>query len=530
MRSTTVSLFSLALGLMAYAAVPSQPILSDGFELGGAILYGIADPPRLPMTSRGEGQGWLARWLSMGGEGNVIVQIGNSNLSMPHRPAAFPSHLYPPTSLPLSGFLTPFISLPPPRDSTTRVYDHSLACLPPAFPPIRYTPPSPPYTIALIERGGCDFATKVRAAQERGAAGVIVGDMKAREGETREEGLRRGGLITMFHPDDTDSIFIPSVFVSRASYLELLGLFANHTDSGRTEGKGLWVELGEGADEGGALSSLLSFALLMPSLFLLATIAVHRVRVARQREKDRAPPLVVLSLPERIWTPDIVWEKDDSSDSESIKSTKAGPTVSIPPPPPISPSDVRTPPAVSISDPFVTSSSTAATPSVVAATRKPRKKSQTKYFSKDECAICMDSFNRGDVVRILPCGHVFHKDECDEWLLKWRKLCPTCRADVTLPPGASVQGSKLTPVAAHDETEDDDEVEEEQSWSSRFRHTLADWRSRVFGRRVRLEGDEEEAGERTPLVNRSRAGSEANNQNQNQDQNQNQTRRNEGTV
>jgi len=30
-----------------------------------------------------------------------------------------------------------------------------------------------------------------------------------------------------------------------------------------------------------ALSSLLSFALLMPSLFLLATIAVHRVRVAR---------------------------------------------------------------------------------------------------------------------------------------------------------------------------------------------------------------------------------------------------------
>ena len=52
---------------------------------------------------------------------------------------------------------------------------------------------------------------------------------------------------------------------------------------------------------------------------------------------------------------------------------------------------------------------------------KQRRKSK-RYYSKDECAICMENFSRGEVVRILPCGHVFHKDECDEWLLKWRKL------------------------------------------------------------------------------------------------------------
>jgi len=131
--------------------------------------------------------------------------------------------------------------------------------------------------------------------------------------------------------------------------------------------------------------------------------------------------MVVLSLPERVWTPDIVWEKEDSSDTASIKSDKPdSPTISnatgLPAPPPISPSDVRTPPAIEVSDPLAVPSGSRL--------RKPRTKSgvSRKYFSKDECAICMDSFHKGDIVRILPCGHVFHKDECDEWLMKWRKL------------------------------------------------------------------------------------------------------------
>jgi hypothetical protein len=141
--------------------------------------------------------------------------------------------------------------------------------------------------------------------------------------------------------------------------------------------------------------------------------------------------MVVLSLPERIWTPDIVWEKDDSSSepdsptpTQSPKSTRpafismhssftttgTGASSTLPPPPPISASEVADPPVTSES-----STSTSTKPVKV------RRKSQ-KYYSKDECAICMDSFHRGEVVRILPCGHVFHKDECDEWLMKWRKL------------------------------------------------------------------------------------------------------------
>jgi hypothetical protein len=54
----------------------------------------------------------------------------------------------------------------------------------------------------LVERGGCDFAHKIRAAQERGAAAVVVGDGAARIGETDAEGLKREGLITMFSPGE----------------------------------------------------------------------------------------------------------------------------------------------------------------------------------------------------------------------------------------------------------------------------------------------------------------------------------------
>ena len=65
--------------------------------------------------------------------------------------------------------------------------------------------PTPPYALAMVERGECDFATKVLAAQERGAAAVIVGDGVARLEETEEEGRERENLITMFSPGACES-------------------------------------------------------------------------------------------------------------------------------------------------------------------------------------------------------------------------------------------------------------------------------------------------------------------------------------
>lgn len=53
------------------------------------------------------------------------------------------------------------------------------------------------------------------------------------------------------------------------------------------------------------------------------------------------------------------------------------------------------------------------------------------------CSICYDDYCTHDVVRVLPCGHRFHADCVDEWLLgkprpgsTRRFVCPLCSASL----------------------------------------------------------------------------------------------------
>lgn len=47
------------------------------------------------------------------------------------------------------------------------------------------------------------------------------------------------------------------------------------------------------------------------------------------------------------------------------------------------------------------------------------------------CPICLDVFEEGQPVRMLPqCGHCYHRDCVDHWLLEHKSNCPTCRRDV----------------------------------------------------------------------------------------------------
>ncbi|KAF8357785.1 hypothetical protein PRIPAC_92780 [Pristionchus pacificus] len=73
-----------------------------------------------------------------------------------------------------------------------------------------------------------------------------------------------------------------------------------------------------------------------------------------------------------------------------------------------------------------------------ALTRMPTKTVKTGDVEGD-CAICIDPYLNGDIVRILPCKHVYHKTCIDPWLLDHR-TCPMCKVDILKAYGFQVSG------------------------------------------------------------------------------------------
>ncbi|KAJ3514939.1 hypothetical protein NMY22_g14580 [Coprinellus aureogranulatus] len=343
---------------------------------------------------------WGWAW---GTESTVSIVDRTPPISFASRPAAFGAEI----NDPILGYVIPLSSFTKPcstNSSNVEELPDNSGC-----PNLCLTSDHQPgdIWIALVQRGKCEFVKKVREAERLGARAVVVGGLDPDKTGYPDT------LVNMYSPEDSSDVKIPATYIKYSDYMQLYTLIqaSNTTHSGfRT--LSLYITAEYSAWEW--YSPIITFIiiLLLPSTLTFVTLLIHRIRAARAAQRDRAPESIVRGLPWRVWT-GTGWEKHEGGeDPDSV------------------PTNVDLEEGPKGDDDQNASTSHPTTPPALPSTNQPW------FESQQECAICLSEFAKGDKVRVLPCHHIFHLHEVDEWLIQRKKLCPVCKADVTQPPPA----------------------------------------------------------------------------------------------
>lgn len=245
--------------------------------------------------------------------------------------------------------------------------------------------------IALVQRSfgteKCDFVTKVRNAEMAGAVAVVVFDNVD------------GPLIPMAKKNEDNDVNVPSVFVSKESG-EALETLLNDPKHGKTVVVTLespdspfddWPNVATSACVTfGALCVLLSVVLV-----LKRREQAHLAAMAAQR-----PPETRLLSAEEVAA---VAKTAVFSSQERVLSFLRGATCGG--------AHASAGDGDGEDDKLVVDNGTG-----------------------DTCAVCIEDYESGDELRALDCGHAFHKDCIDPWLITKRACCPVCKHVIAPPP------------------------------------------------------------------------------------------------
>ncbi|KAH9942729.1 hypothetical protein B0H21DRAFT_750075 [Amylocystis lapponica] len=389
--------------------------------LGPSLVPHVHSHPidwlRKVSSPRGDG-GWLWGW-AWASDGSVSIVDKSPPVTFPARPASFGAELVDPLLgyvIPLSAFTAPCS-----RDSRSNATHHLFDADPVQGCPELcidgpYSPDPAESWIALVQRGGCPFVEKARQAQRLGARAVVVGgDRDAPD-----------ALLNMYSERDSSDVSIAATYIKYWDYVHLLSLIASSTTS-HSGLKTLSLLISTEYSAWEWYSPIVTFVviLILPSLLTFVTLLIHRIRASRAAQRDRAPEDIVHNFPWRVWT-GTGWEKHEPESPVSAGASSA------------SESDLER---------------GLLSPSACVPSTSHEHDLPPWVEQQLECAICLEMFAKGDRVRVLPCYHMFHMDEVDEWLIHKKKLCPICKMDVTqphpAPPVVPQPTAEVAPIDDH---------------------------------------------------------------------------------
>ena len=247
-------------------------------------------------------------------------------------------------------------------------------------------------TIVLATRGECDFIDKVRTAQTAGAIAVVVANDQGEH------------LFKMYSSDeDTSDVIIPSVFVTTGTGNALPGSTI-------------------------VLNATGECARPLPRVLASdAPPALARARVGPARILSSPPSPMLTSALARC-------RADDFGDDDFMHPYFFMAIVLL---------------GLSVTLACTLTATLVGYLAVIFKKRRQRsecrravQKLKTKSYTAPvlaegetedptPCTICLEDFVVGEKLKVLPCGHQYHQECIEPWLLEKSSLCPLCKQNIT---------------------------------------------------------------------------------------------------
>jgi hypothetical protein len=91
------------------------------------------------------------------------------------------------------------------------------------------------------------------------------------------------------------------------------------------------------------------------------------------------------------------------------------------------------------------------------------------------CAICIEEYQEGEMLRVLPCSHMFHHDCLVPWLCERQACCPLCKHDIVGPDEERQREEDTTEEGGDSHVEEGGSDDSDASGGSHTRPSSSPW-------------------------------------------------------